>query len=237
VVSAPALRLEGVVLERRGRALVGPVSWTLAGEGITVVMGPNGAGKTSLLRLMAGLERPTRGRVARGAPGDTEAPRTAFVFQRPVMMRRTVAASIAYPLRLAGTGRREARARARDQAARFGLADKLDRAAPSLSGGEMQKLALARALVTGPQILLLDEPTAALDGRATAKIEAHLHAAAAAGTRIVMATHDRGQARRLGTEALFLLGGRLHEAAPAERFLAGPATSEARAFLLGDIVT
>lgn len=230
------MRLEGATLERRGRALVGPVDWTLSGEGVTVVMGPNGAGKTSLLRLIGGLGAPARGRVAWGVPEARARRALAFVFQRPVMMRRSVLASIAYPLRLAGLGRREALGRAEAQAERFGLGDKLHRPAPWLSGGEMQKLALARALVTEPQVLLLDEPTAALDGRATAEIEAHLAEAAAAGTRIVMATHDRGQARRLGTEALFVLRGRLHEEAAADEFFARPATAEAAAFLEGDIV-
>ena len=236
MVSALPLRLAGATLERRGTRLVGPLDFALEGTGITVVIGPNGAGKTSLLRLMGGLQRPGSGTVAWGAP-EAEARRAmAFVFQRPVMMRRSVAASIAFPLRLAGAPRGEARARAAAQAERFGLGAKLRQPAPSLSGGEMQKLALARALVTGPQLLLLDEPTAALDGRATAEIEGHLLDAARAGTRIVMATHDTGQARRLGTEALFLLRGRLHEGGRAAEFFAGPATAEAVAFLHGDIV-
>lgn len=235
-MSVLPLRLVGATLERRGARLVGPIDWTLSGEGTTVILGPNGAGKTSLLRLIGGLGRPASGSLAWGAP-DAEARRAlSFVFQRPVMMRRSVLASIAYPLRIGGMGRREARARAEAQAERFGLGAKLRQSAPSLSGGEMQKLALARALVTGPQLLLLDEPTAALDGRATAEIEAHLAAAARAGTRIVLATHDMGQAERLGTEAVFVLGGRLHERAGADEFFAGPATAEAAAFLRGDIV-
>lgn len=235
-MSVLPLRLAGATMERRGARLVGPIDAVLAGSGITVVVGPNGAGKTSLLRLMGGLQRPAAGSVTWGAP-EAEARRAlAFVFQRPVMMRRSVRASIAYPLRLGGVARGEARERAEAQAERFGLGARLRQPAPSLSGGEMQKLALARALVTAPQLLLLDEPTAALDGRATAEIEGHLAEAARAGTRIVMATHDMGQARRLGTEALFLLRGRLHEGGRADEFFAGPDSAEAAAFLQGDIV-
>lgn len=235
-MSVLPLRLDGATLVRRGERLVGPVDWTLAGDGITVVMGPNGSGKTSLLRLVGGLQRPGSGRLDWAVPAEEARRAMAFVFQRPVMMRRSVVRSIALPLRLAGVGRRAARDRAEAQAERFGLGAKLGQPAPSLSGGEMQKLALARALVTGPQLLLLDEPTAALDGRATQEIEAHLTEAAEGGTRIVMSTHDKGQARRLGTEALFLLWGRLHERGEADGFFAGPATAEAAAFLQGDIV-
>ena len=100
----------------------------------------------------------------------------------------------------------------------------------------MQRLALARALITEPEILFADEPCAALDGRATRQIEALLAGTAAAGTRLVMATHDMGQARRLASDVIFLLHGRIHETGPAETFFAAPATPEAKAFLNGDIV-
>jgi tungstate transport system ATP-binding protein len=160
----------------------------------------------------------------------------AFVFQRPVMLRRSVIDNIAYPLIVRGTAKAAARTQAADWAERIGLAGMLDRAATVLSGGEQQKLALARALIIAPKVLFLDEPCAALDGRATREIEALLTAAKAEGTRLVMATHDMGQARRLGDEVWFMLGGKLHEAGRADVFFAGPQTPAAQAFLKGDIV-
>lgn len=152
------------------------------------------------------------------------------------MMRRSVLGNLAYPLRLDGQSRAEARDRAALAAQQVGLGDMLDRQAPHLSGGERQKLALARALITQPELLFLDEPCASLDGRATREIEEILTGAAAAGTRLIMSTHDMGQARRLATEVLFLLNGNIHELGPAEAFFGGKASTQAKAFLKGDIV-
>ncbi|MCK0168325.1 ATP-binding cassette domain-containing protein [Jannaschia sp. S6380] len=235
MVAALPLRLMGATLRRRGRNLVGPVDLTVGTEGITAVIGPNGSGKTSLLRMMHGLQRVAAGQVTWSMPEVEARTRQAYVFQQPIALRRTVLANLAFPLRLRGLTRRAAEARARDQAARFDLADKLPRQAPSLSGGEMQRLALARALITEPEILFADEPCAALDGRATREIEALL-VAASAQTRIVVATHDMGQARRIASDVIFLLHGRVHEASPAPAFFAAPRTPEAAAFLKGDIV-
>ncbi|MEM8824254.1 MAG: ATP-binding cassette domain-containing protein, partial [Pseudomonadota bacterium] len=131
--------------------------------------------------------------------------------------------------------RAEALARARSQAIRFGLDGHLDQPAPSLSGGELQRLALARALITEPEVLFADEPCAALDGRATKEIEARL-VEASATAKLVMATHDMGQARRIASEVIFLLHGKVHETGPAEAFFEGPKTEAAQAFLRGDIV-
>ena len=233
-MSALPLRLEGARLVRGGRDLVGPVDLTLGAGGLTAVIGPNGSGKTSLLRLMHGL-RPAQGRVRWAVPEAEARPRQAYVFQRPVVLRRSVAANLAYPLRLRGMRRDDARARAEAQAAAFGLGAALDQNAASLSGGELQRLALARALITEPEVLFADEPCAALDGRATREIEARLADAAARAT-VVLATHDMGQARRIASRVLFLLHGRVYEDAPAAAFFAGPRTEAARAFLRGDIV-
>lgn len=235
-MSVLPLTLAGATLKRRGKTLVGPIDLTLGARGVTVVIGPNGSGKTSLLRMMHGLQRVAAGRVD-WATSDAEARRRqAYVFQQPIALRRSVLANLMFPLRLHGRTRADAMHAAQAMAARFDLTDHLDQPAPSLSGGEMQRLALARALIGAPEVLFADEPCAALDGRATRQIEAHLIEAAAQGTRLVMATHDMGQARRVADEVVFLLHGRLHEAGRADTFFAAPRTPEAAAFLRGDIV-
>ena len=230
------LRLEGAVLRRRGRTLVGPVDLVLGPGGVTAVIGPNGSGKTSLLRLMHGLQPAAEGRIAWSVPEAEARARQAYVFQQPIVLRRSVEANLAFPLRLRGMGRGAARARARAVAARFGLLGQLAQPAPSLSGGEMQRLALARAMAAAPELLFADEPCAALDGAATREVEALLAGLAAEGTRLVLATHDMGQARRIASDVVFMLHGRVHETGPAGPFFAAPRTAEAAAFLRGDIV-
>lgn len=230
------LTMRGVVAKVRGVRIVGPVDLTIDVGGLTVVIGPNGSGKTTLLRLMHGLQRVSAGAAYWNVPDDVARQHQAYVFQTPIMMRRYVVDSIAYPLILRGMARRAARLRAADWAVRFGLGHALDRAAPVLSGGEKQKLALARALIRRPEVLFLDEPSANLDGSATREIETILQDAQADGTRIVMATHDMGQARRLASDVVFMVGGLVHEIAAAAEFFDAPKTQKARAFVNGDIV-
>ena len=230
------LTLTGAATARGGKMLAGPVDLVLDGPGASVIIGPNGAGKTSLLRMMHGAARISKGSITWGCDTDEARHHQAFVFQRPIMLRRSVLQNILYPLRVRKVARAESTARARNWAERVGLGEKLDLPATVLSGGEQQKLALARALVIDPKVLFLDEPCAALDGRATREIEAILQDAKAAGTKIVMTTHDLGQARRIADEVIFLLRGRVHERQPTAAFFDAPETPQARAFLNGDIV-
>jgi tungstate transport system ATP-binding protein len=230
------LSVRGALTRRHGKVLVGPVDLTLEGAGITVVLGPNGSGKTTLLRMLHGTARLHEGAISWACDVETARNAQAFVFQRPVMLRRTVGENLAYPLTIRGVSRAEAKIRALEWAKRVGLDRMWSHPAPVLSGGEQQKLAIARALITEPTLLFLDEPCASLDGRATREIEEILTAARAAGTRLVLSTHDMGQARRLADRVLFLLSGRVHEEAVASTFFAGPKTPQARAFLNGDIV-
>lgn len=230
------LNLQGAETSRRGKRLVGPVDLTLDGQGLCVVMGPNGSGKTTLLRLMHGAARLTKGSVDWACDMDTARQHQAFVFQRPVVLRRTVEENLTYPLRLRRASRKEARAAAHMWAERVGLGPYLSRRAMVLSGGEQQKLAIARALITEPALVFLDEPTASLDGRAMREIEAILLQAKGDGTRLILSTHDMGQARRIADTVVFMLGGKVHETGPADSFFAAPQTPEARAFLKGDIV-
>lgn len=220
---------EDVSLRIRDVEIVCDLDLNLGGGTPTVLLGPNGAGKSTLLRLAMGLAAPTSGRITwggRGAPGE----RLAMMFQRPVMLRRTAAANVAYAL----PGRNDARVAELLQ--QVGLSGLAGRPARKLSGGEQQRLALARALARDPEILFLDEPTASLDPAATKSVEDIVRAVAASGVKIVMATHDIGQARRLAGDILFLVRGRLIENALAHRFFTSPATPEAAAFLRGDLV-
>ncbi|TVQ53131.1 MAG: ATP-binding cassette domain-containing protein [Rhodobacteraceae bacterium] len=229
------LRLEGVGYAVRGQPLLHGLSLTIRSGRRLMVMGANGAGKSLFLRLCHGLIEPTAGRRL-WASGEARAEAQAMVFQRPVLLRRSVAANLAYPLALkgmAGPERRDTVARTLD---RFGLAPLADRPARLLSGGEQQRLALARAWAMRPQALFLDEPCSALDPSATLTIEAMIEGFATEGMTIVMTTHDLGQARRLAEDVAFLHRGRLIEHGPADAFFAGPETPEARAFLAGDLI-
>jgi tungstate transport system ATP-binding protein len=229
------LRLEGVGYAVHGQPLLEGVSLAIRPGRRLIVLGANGAGKSLFLRLCHGLIEPTEGRRL-WASGEARAEAQAMVFQRPVLLRRSVAANLDYPLALkgvAGPERRDAVARALD---RFGLSPLADRPARLLSGGEQQRLALARAWAMRPQVLFLDEPCSALDPSATRTIEAMIGQFADEGITIVMTTHDLGQARRLAQDVAFLHCGRLIENRSAADFFAGPETPEARAFLAGDLI-
>lgn len=231
------LSVRAAHVRRKGKTLVGPVDLHLeALTGTTIVIGPNGSGKTSLLRMLHGILRVSAGSVVWACSDSAAQKRQAFVFQTPILLRRSVLDNIAYPMRLEGLSRREAREAAAPWAERVGIGDAITRSATSLSGGERQKMALARALISKPDVLFLDEPCAALDGRSTREIETILTEAANSGTRLIMSTHDMGQARRLASDVIFMHGGEVREHTPADDFFAKPASKQATAFLNGDIV-
>ncbi|MEM8884680.1 MAG: ATP-binding cassette domain-containing protein [Planctomycetota bacterium] len=211
-----------------GVTLLHDLSFELQAGGPTVLLGSNGAGKSLTLRLCHGLLAPTSGTIEWRA----ETPGTqAMVFQRPVMLRRSTVANVEYVLGVRGLPK----TRARDVLDRVGLAPLAHRAARALSVGEQQRLALARAWALEPEVLFLDEPAASLDPAASHAVEEIIRAMDGAGTKIVMATHDLSQARRLAGEVLFLHAGRLLESGPADAFFAEPRTEEARAFLRGEL--
>jgi tungstate transport system ATP-binding protein len=203
----------------------------------TVVLGPNGAGKSLLLRLCHGLLQPSVGTITwAGAAPETVRSYQAMVFQRPVLLRRSTAANINYVLRLQSMPRRQRRAMVTEALEQARLLPLAARPARVLSGGEQQRLALVRAWVLKPQVLLLDEPTASLDPAATRAVEVLLDQIHHTGTKIIMTTHDLGQARRLADEVLFLHHGRLVEYAPAPAFFSNPQSKEAAAFLEGQLL-
>lgn len=232
-VSILPLRLDAVGYAAGGRTLLEEISATLEAGCRTVILGANGAGKTVLMRLCHGLLVPTTGSIVWASAG--EPGRQAMVFQRPVMLRRSALANVAFPLKAAGVARSERQDRAAAALAEVGLSARAGQSARLLSAGEQQRLALARAWVTRPEVLFLDEPTSSLDPTAAREVEAILGAVHAAGTKLVLTTHNLGQARRLGDEVLFLHQGRMVERGPAARLLSDPSSAEARAYLAGEL--
>lgn len=219
-----------------GRPIIAPLSLQIEAGPSTIILGANGAGKSVLMRLLHGLLQPTSGKVAWNERDPERARRgQAMVFQRPVMLRRSVLGNVVYASKIAGVAPRERLQLAMEALESVGLARMANRAARSLSGGEQQRVALARAWALHPEVLFLDEPTANLDPTATREIETVIKAFDAAGTKIVMATHNLGQARRVGDEVLFIHEGRLMERAPVERFFSRPASPEAAAFIKGEL--
>jgi len=235
-VSLLPLRLDDVTFQAGSHRIISGVSATIQRGPRTILLGPNGAGKSVLLRLCHGLLQPTAGTISWASPEVPGGPRRqAMVFQRPMLLRRSVLGNVTYALKLADvpSGARQDRAFA--ALCKVGLEGHRDRPARVLSGGEQQRLALARVWALRPEILFLDEPTASLDPGATREIENIILALDAAGTKIVMVTHNLGQARRLADEILFLHKGRLVERRPADQFLKHPASAEAADFLEGEL--
>jgi tungstate transport system ATP-binding protein len=231
VADSPVISAEALVFRAGRDWRLDIPALTLGGRAPVLILGPNGAGKSLLLRLLHGLLQPTSGTVS------VSTPRQAMVFQRPVILRRSDAGTADIALRRQGLDRATRAARA---AALLDLGDLADRArqpARTLSFGEQQRLALVRALATDPEILFLDEPTSSLDPTATLALERLIGRVAALGTKIVMVTHDIGQARRLAAEIVFLDRGRLAEHGPARRFFERPDSEPARIYLAGGLIT
>ncbi|MEO0567995.1 MAG: ATP-binding cassette domain-containing protein [Pseudomonadota bacterium] len=228
------LRVRGLGLSIDGEELLSDIDFSLCNTGITVLMGPNGAGKSLLMRVLHGLISATVGEVTwNGAAVSQEVTRRqSLVFQSPVLLRRSVSANVDFVLRARGVRAPKKRDAALDQ---VGLLHLAKHSARTLSGGEKQRLALARALVTRPDALLLDEPTANLDPSAVQIIERIVEKTARGGAKVIFVTHDLGQARRLADDVLFLHLGKLLEHSPANEFFTVPKSAAAKAYLQGDI--
>jgi len=231
---APVLRFEGVAVRAGGKTLLGPVTCRLDSPGITAVMGPNGAGKSLFLSAAHGVLDDLAGRVTWDDTDATHSRKSrGFMFQATPVLRRSVWGNIAFAL----SGQRLAKD---DRAARItrALADaRLDadprKPAAALSGGERKRLDLARALVTDPRVLILDEPAANLDPAATAAFEDSLRRISGRGVKILFSTHDIGQAKRLADDILFIDGGQLIEQKTADTFFSKPVSGPAERFLKG----
>lgn len=237
VFERPLLEARGLCLRRGGAQLIDGIDLVLAEGKRSVILGANGAGKSLLLRLLHGLEHPDGGHVLWQGKRLSKSARLeqAMVFQRPVMLRRSVLENIRFALRARGIGGAERKRRTQEALDLARLEDVAHRPARVLSGGEQQRLTIARALVMQPRLLLLDEPTASLDPASTAMIEAMVLAASTGGMTTVMVTHDRGQASRLAEEVFVMHAGQIHEHGPAKRVLTTPNSKAAQAWLAGDL--
>jgi len=221
---------------RGGQTTILDVSLTFSAGPPTILIGPNGSGKTTLLRAAMGLIPVDGGRITWGGREVAPPDRRAIVFQRPVMLRRSAAGNLRYALAAADIPRAQHAARTAELLALVGLEPLADRPARRLSGGEQQRLALARALARDPDLLFLDEPTASLDPAATKQIEDLIATIAARGVKVVMSTHDLGQARRLAGDIVLMHRGRIVEQASAREFFAAPKTNEAHRFVAGELL-
>jgi tungstate transport system ATP-binding protein len=234
VASDLPIRFEGVSISVRGVTILDRITLQIDAGPPTVLIGPNGSGKTTLLRTAMGLVSPTQGRITWGGVEQLPPARRAIVFQRPSMLRRSASGNLSYAMKVAGIPHRAERIK--ELLSMVGLAGFDKRPARRLSGGEQQRLALARALARDPAILLLDEPTASLDPASTEAIEDIISSIATSGIKVVMSTHDLGEARRIGGEIVLLHRGRVIERANAVEFLNSPKTDEAKAFLAGELL-
>lgn len=235
-VSDLPIELSEVDIDMDGQKILRQISLVIDGGAPTVLIGPNGSGKTTLLRAAMGLIAPSSGRVIWGGQPQSSPLRRAIVFQRPVMLRRSAFGNLHYALASAGVPRSARQRRADELLSLVDLQGLGDRPARRLSGGEQQRLALARALAREPRILFLDEPTASLDPAATKAIEELVRSVSKSGVKIVMATHDLGEARRLAGDIVLLHRGTIVERAPADEFFRSPATKEAQVFLAGELL-
>jgi tungstate transport system ATP-binding protein len=239
VDSPPAelpIAFEDVSFAANGVTVLDRVNLVLTAGSPTVLIGPNGSGKTTLLRMAMGLLAPSSGRISWAGRELHPPSRRSFMFQRPTMLRRTAAGNIRYALKAASIPSDRLEGRIDELLRMVGLMGLGGRPARRLSGGEQQHLALARALARDPTVLFLDEPTASLDPTATKAFEDVVQSIVAQGIKVVMSTHDLGEARRLAGEIVLLHKGRVIESAAAAAFFNSPQSAEARKFLLGDLL-
>ena len=223
-----------------GRVVLDIEQLTISPGEIFAVVGPSGAGKSTLLRLLNFLELPTAGTIlfdGQLVPPDPPLAllrRATTIFQRPILLNRSVRDNVAYGLRLRGL---TLDGRVDETLNRVGLTPFAHQPARKLSGGELQRAALARALVLDPEVLLLDEPTANLDPYNVGLIETIVREQNRdRGTTVVLVTHNVFQARRLGSRAALLLEGKIVEVAPVEQFFETPRDPRTAAFVRGEMV-
>ncbi|POR42832.1 ATP-binding cassette domain-containing protein [Methylobacterium sp. V23] len=228
----PAIELRDLVLSRNGVTILDGLSAQIPAAGITALIGPNGAGKSATLRVIDGLLAPDAGSVRIVGEGPV---RRAFVFQRPALLRASALANVALALTPLALSRDERARRAQAALARVGLGDRAAAPATRLSGGEQQRLALARAWAVEPDLLLADEPTANLDPGATELVEGLIAEIARQGTKVVLVSHNLAQVTRLAVDVVVLARGRAVEQGPTRALLTSPRAPETRAYITGEL--
>ncbi len=231
------LQLKHLHFSKKGTTLLNDIDVSIESKSVTIILGPNGAGKSLLLRIAHGLEIPNKGSLQWNSliPQPQQSWR-AYILQKPVLLRRSVRANLEYVLSLHDIPKTEYNQRINDALSHTGMRHLADRSARVLSGGEQQRLNIARAWILNPKVILLDEPTAELDPSGTAAIELLIETIAQQGTKIIMTTHDLGQARRLANDILFLHQGKLIEHSLANSFFKQPQTKNARDFIAGKLI-
>ncbi|MCR2745405.1 ABC transporter ATP-binding protein [Limnobacter parvus] len=230
------IRFQGVHLGFTKRVIYADLNLDIGGSGITTIMGPNGAGKSLILRMLAGLVQPDKGRIVYGEGAPLPAGQIGFVFQRPVLLRRSVLGNLLHALAIAGVDRLQRDEHANALLELGGMLHLAKSPARKLSGGEQQRLTLLRALAGKPGLLVLDEPSASLDPQATALIENIVLRASQCGVKVILVTHDQGQAARLADEIIFVHQGKVEQAQAAGAFLKNPASRQAKAYLNGELL-
>lgn len=201
----------------------------------TAIIGPNGAGKSTLLKILAGLESADSGSLSYDGSAEFPQMDATMVFQKPYLISTTVEKNIAYPMKLRGFSDDEIEKRVTELTEELGLTSFRKQKAWKLSGGETQKVALARALSFKPKLLLLDEPTANVDPYTTAEIEKMLIKASEYST-IVLITHNLAQAKRVCNEAMMMHEGKVIEFGLCEEVLLRPSSTETRRFVEGELL-
>ncbi len=236
-VNALPLQVSDLQIAKKGNLLLNDVSLTIESNDVTVILGPNGAGKSLLLRALHGLETPHLGHAKWNShiPQPQQSWR-AYIFQKPVLLRRSVRANLEYVLSLHNVDKSNYESLITTALQDTGLASLAERNARVLSGGEQQRLNIARAWVLQPKVMLLDEPTAELDPNGTAVIERLIETIAQQGTKIIMTTHDLGQAHRLANDILFFHQGKLVEHTLAQEFFTQAQTQTAQDFIAGKLL-
>jgi len=216
------------------------ISFTVEQGEIVALIGANGAGKSTLLNLIAGLMKPSGGNLLYGEEMSASAPfrKITMVFQAPYLIRTTVEKNIAYPLKLRGWDHAQIEERVWELTEDLGITDFRKQKSWKLSGGETQKVALARALSFRPKLLLLDEPTANVDPSTTAEIERMLKKInEKEGTTVILITHNLAQARRLCDEVLFMDQGKVVEYGASGKILREPEQELTKRFVAGELLT
>ena len=225
----PLVALSEVSVIANGKSLLSGIDLTIYEGESVVVLGANGAGKSTLLKLCNAIISPSLGRVQ--TPPVHE---QSLIFQRPALLQRTVLDNVRFVLSICGVTESACTERAQRALAACNLSAAASQQARSLSGGEQQRLALARAWACKPRLLLADEPTANLAPAALRDVEALLQAVQCEGTTLVLTTHNVAQARRLARRIIFLDSGRIVEDRPAAEFFASPRSAAARTYLEGE---